>query len=336
MPEMLICPKCRENVYLPQKLIGRQVHCPSCGDVFTAASQPLIHDPDSSDPPLPRESCAHGRSRPAAVPPVVPVGSGHNFEDDIQLPGSINAADVPNWWSVHAGLRLQTWSHLLFLIAITILVLLLVIAFRQYGQTIYGNYLTYNYSTDEHSESILLILTGLLTLLWLSSWVMMLIAGSFFVLTPNARHARALAIATVSWSALMLVQGLGMFSYQVGHLYEGHHPPLSFGSGIIVIPILEIIRLTLLANLLRSFVQALGLKQQQGIGKLLIILTPSLLAAVLLLSVYLAVITGGAFIFWVITSILTIGSLLTILFLGLVLMMRIKMELRQRLPDYPC
>jgi predicted Zn finger-like uncharacterized protein len=55
MPDLIYCPQCERKLRVPDELRGRSVKCPTCGTIFTAASetaQLLSELPaDAEDPP---------------------------------------------------------------------------------------------------------------------------------------------------------------------------------------------------------------------------------------------------------------------------------------------
>ncbi|MER3414945.1 MAG: hypothetical protein C4297_01865 [Gemmataceae bacterium] len=62
MPQVMSCPACRSPVKIPDELIGRQVRCPTCQDVFTAAA-------DTGQEPGVATAQPAARISPAAPPP---------------------------------------------------------------------------------------------------------------------------------------------------------------------------------------------------------------------------------------------------------------------------
>src|SRR5262249_22737121 len=208
MPEELTCPVCDQMTPFPENLLGGKVYCPACGAAFTASRRPLDREP-------------------------APF-----MKDD-------GPADAPGWWSARAGLRLQGWAHVLYLVAVVVTALLLLAvlnaAMESSGRR--GRH-------HRASEVVLIILSVALALLVLANLILTFVAGCFLVLTPNRRRARALAIATLSWSGIMLLRVLGASS----GLYRGmEYGDPFFGSSVVfVLPVMEIIRMTLLACLFHA------------------------------------------------------------------------------------
>jgi hypothetical protein len=318
MPETLTCPVCQQTASLPDNLLGGKVFCPRCGAAFTASRQPLDSEPAPSSPHPPDERVASELPRIAAAR----VLESHRDDAYGGSRPAIDAADAQGWWSAHAGLRLLAWSHGLYLVALGVAALLLVFVFVE----------ALNRSSrrsGRDSETVLIILSVTLGLTWLSSWIMMLIAGSFLVLIPNRRNTRALAIAAMSWSALLLIYGLRALPYGLyGPGYGEFYGPRF---QLIVLLVLEIIRLTLLACVLHAIVRALQLRRA-GTSRALIIITPTLMFGVLVLGVVAAVAESGVA-GWVVISVLGIGSFIAILVIGLVLMMKIRQAIRHGLPE---
>src|SRR5262245_12036961 len=60
MPITISCPSCRKPLRLPENMLGKQVRCPGCQDVFTAASP--------EEPPQPAEELEGVQERPSQRP----------------------------------------------------------------------------------------------------------------------------------------------------------------------------------------------------------------------------------------------------------------------------
>jgi hypothetical protein len=239
--------------------------------------------------------------------------------------GGIAAADAPGWRSANAGLLLLACSHLLYLIGLGVTTILLPVV--------------------DYHIGIQSFFLALLWPLWLFSWMMMLWAGSSLVLIPNRLNARGLAIAIMSWSALLLLSALVNLQAPWGQTLESFYTPyrshgeqvqlwfqLRMGyevmfTGLLLPAILEIIRLTLLACLLRAIVRALQLRLAV-LSILLMNLTPILLAG-FTLCMDLGYVYPAPH--WAVTLIPGIVSLAVVHAAGLVLMVMIWLAIRYRL-----
>jgi len=60
MPITISCPSCRKPLRLPENMLGKQVRCPGCQNVFTAASP--------EEPPQPAEELESVQERPSQRP----------------------------------------------------------------------------------------------------------------------------------------------------------------------------------------------------------------------------------------------------------------------------
>ena len=67
MPAVVSCPQCRQNLHLPEQLIGSTVRCPMCQRAFTASLDSVSAGP----PPLPSGVPSGGA--PAGPAPAVPA-----------------------------------------------------------------------------------------------------------------------------------------------------------------------------------------------------------------------------------------------------------------------
>jgi predicted Zn finger-like uncharacterized protein len=80
MPETTNCPQCQRRLRVPDELIGQQVKCPSCENVFTALS-----GGDATPPPVPVDEA---EQQPEPAPVAKPRrarredGYGDDYEDD--------------------------------------------------------------------------------------------------------------------------------------------------------------------------------------------------------------------------------------------------------------
>ncbi len=85
MPSVIACPACAGQLRLPDQFLGQQVRCPTCSNVFVAATSPASVEP----PPLPEYEAL-----PAPV--VVPLsnGDGHNEESAANPRGLVGAVEV--------------------------------------------------------------------------------------------------------------------------------------------------------------------------------------------------------------------------------------------------
>src|SRR6516225_5559979 len=69
MPAVVSCPQCRQNLHLPEQLIGSTVRCPMCQGAFTASVDSVSAGP----PPLPSGVPSGGA--PAGPAPAAPARS---------------------------------------------------------------------------------------------------------------------------------------------------------------------------------------------------------------------------------------------------------------------
>lgn len=83
MPEVVNCPKCDTKARVPEALLGREVRCPGCGEVFTAAvAPPPAASPPAEPPPTGTEA---GDIDPLAVREPrrdAPVQARRQTDDD--------------------------------------------------------------------------------------------------------------------------------------------------------------------------------------------------------------------------------------------------------------
>jgi hypothetical protein len=285
MPEDLTCPFCDQTTPVPENLLGGKVYCPACGAAFTASRRPPDREPA---PFMTEDGFGPRQPRPAAR------GGGHLD------------ADAPGWWSARAGLRLQGWAHLLYLVAVGVTALLLLAVLVEGG------------GRHRDSEAVLVVLSVALALLCLATLILSFVAGCFLVLTPNRRRARALAIATTIWTGIMLLRALGATPYVMEH----GDPFFGPRSAAIGLPVMEVVRMTLLACLLHAMARALR-SEAAGMAGTLIVLTPVLPAGVLLVGIVMAVGQAGAG-GWVVVSVLGVGGLAAILGVGMVAMVKLR------------
>jgi predicted Zn finger-like uncharacterized protein len=81
MPSVIVCPSCAGQLRLPDDLIGQEVRCPTCSNVFTAATAPAAPPPapeprnGSHAPPDLSLEPATGRDPQPAVAPRGLVGA---------------------------------------------------------------------------------------------------------------------------------------------------------------------------------------------------------------------------------------------------------------------
>jgi hypothetical protein len=245
----------------------------------------------------------------------------------------MSAADAAGWWSARTGLGCLVCSHILQLVALSVAGLVLFFVVAQAMESSKSG----SSSSSRNTEILFAILFLFFSLLWLASWLWTFISGCFLVLVPNRHNTRALAIACLAWSALLMIEGMHMLPYG---LYGGgeYDYPLSIGSlwpsyygrmyQFFLLPVLEILRLTLLASFLHAAVQALHLRLK-ALSRLLIILTPTLPIGILIFSLIAAWVTSG--IGLAVLPVIGVGSIACILVIGLVLMTKIRGAIRHRL-----
>src|SRR5437667_10109585 len=78
MPETTNCPKCERRLRVPEDLIGQQVKCPSCENVFTATA-----GGEATPPPLPAvEVEEESEQIPTARRRRAP--RSHDYDDDYE------------------------------------------------------------------------------------------------------------------------------------------------------------------------------------------------------------------------------------------------------------
>lgn len=53
MPELVRCPACSKKLRVPDRLVGRNVKCPSCGTTFTANAEMPVESPEEIEPTKP-------------------------------------------------------------------------------------------------------------------------------------------------------------------------------------------------------------------------------------------------------------------------------------------
>lgn len=254
MPEMATCPVCQQQVPLPEE--GRTVACPACGELFVAA--PLSQAPD-------RDSPAESPSEQFTPGPAPRHG-----QDGPEWQADLRVADDTGWRSLHAGLRVQTWSQVVSLLGLSLFGLAALVMLSGPGASLGQR----DGPFGRNAGLIPGTLFSLAALAWVAGLVLALVAGSFFVLTPDRRHTRGLGVAAVVWSGLALTEVLGFLYWHSGPEYE--IVPLIWFRVILVLAV-EGTRLTLLACLLRSVIRALGLTHLSAVSRTLVILTPCLL-----------------------------------------------------------
>ena len=84
MPAVVSCPQCRQNLHLPEQLIGSTVRCPMCQRAFTASLDSVSAGP----PPLPSGVPSGGA--PAGPAPAVSAPSApaeEEYEKPLEDPG---------------------------------------------------------------------------------------------------------------------------------------------------------------------------------------------------------------------------------------------------------
>ena len=89
MPAVVSCPQCRQNLHLPEQLIGSTVRCPMCQRAFTASLDSVSAGP----PPLPSGVPSGGAPAgpaPAVSAPSAPAPSApaeEEYEKPLEDPG---------------------------------------------------------------------------------------------------------------------------------------------------------------------------------------------------------------------------------------------------------
>ena len=94
MPAVVSCPQCRQNLHLPEQLIGSTVRCPMCQRAFTASLDSVSAGP----PPLPSGVPSGGApagpapavsapSAPAPSAPAPPAPAEEEYEKPLEDPG---------------------------------------------------------------------------------------------------------------------------------------------------------------------------------------------------------------------------------------------------------
>ena len=89
MPAVVSCPQCRQNLHLPEQLIGSTVRCPMCQRAFTAS----VDNVSAGPPPLPSGVPSGGAPAgpaPAVSAPSAPAPSApaeEEYEKPLEDPG---------------------------------------------------------------------------------------------------------------------------------------------------------------------------------------------------------------------------------------------------------
>jgi len=78
MPIVTHCPTCRRQLRVPDELLGRDVKCPECLTVFTAATDPEARDPEDAG--------AEPEETPATSSAEVESEDYYDDEDDEDIP----------------------------------------------------------------------------------------------------------------------------------------------------------------------------------------------------------------------------------------------------------
>lgn len=68
MSHLTSCPSCNRSLRVPETLLGKQVKCPTCGQVFTTAEQAPAAEIQSRQEPMPVPPNAPVQGSPAAPP----------------------------------------------------------------------------------------------------------------------------------------------------------------------------------------------------------------------------------------------------------------------------
>jgi hypothetical protein len=234
------------------------------------------------------------------------------------------SADIEAWRSVQSGLSLHLLAHYLYLagVGLTFLLFILILILASSRSPGGGGGVPV-------VINIFSILSGLLML---CNWILAMVGISYWLLAPVRHGARAMGIACLVLTSLVLLQTASLAQVQALFLDRsggGERPPMAMFSSAISFFILEIARLTLFPFFLRSLALNFNSPSLASMAVVLAIVTPSAFVGLTLL-VFLLGLVGGAIVIIIMVILFFLGWL-GILVWGVLVLMRGRNILRSQL-----
>jgi predicted Zn finger-like uncharacterized protein len=349
MPEIVSCPQCQAKIRLAESALGRKVRCAKCGTIFSP----------SAPAPVPAAAEAELASRPASRsvprPLAVEVEPEPEEPDEIELaeesvraaaPSSPPAAET-DWSSVATGLSVQAWSHVFLLVGVLLVLTVQVIAYFDAPASTPSSPSRFPVNPgpstrsssaviDEGTRNILMVAAGVLLLL---GWLIAPLGGCYCLTGPSRRGALGAAIANLFLGTLIVLVLVGcaillpVVQQGSGSRDAATQFQLSSAGAILLF---DVMRLTLLAFLLRAIGRNLTPPRGEVGGLVLGNLTPLLMVSLLVAYIVIQLRSiSGAGTYVPDTTLLTIlnfaflGAYVVILVFGLALILPLQRAVRR-------